>query len=125
MKRIVMISLVCAALVGFVALPALFAADAPKGDIVMKWGGDKVTQGPATMSHAKHAKVKCEDCHHKMKENPKDMKCTGCHGDFAAKQGEKSAYNAYHAAASKHSCLGCHKAMKSGPTVCNKCHAKK
>lgn len=124
MKRILLISLVCAALVGFVALPALFAADAPKADIVMKFPGT-ATQGTVTMSHAKHAKLKCEDCHHKMKENPKDMKCTNCHNDLKEKKGDKSYYNAFHAMQSKHSCIGCHKEMKSGPTACNKCHAKK
>jgi uncharacterized paraquat-inducible protein A len=123
MKRIVMITLVCAALVGFVALPALFAADAPKADIVMKSPG-AATQGTVTFGHAKHGKQKCEDCHHKMKES-KDMKCASCHNDLKEKKGDKSYYNAYHAPTSNHSCLGCHKSMKQGPTACNKCHAKK
>lgn len=124
MKRIVIISVVCAALVGFVALPVLFAADAPKQDIVMKSPG-AATQGTVTFSHAKHGKQKCEECHHKIKENPKDYKCGTCHNDLKAKKGDNSYYAAFHAPTSNHSCMGCHKSMKQGPTACNKCHAKK
>lgn len=123
MKRRNLYTLILALVLGL--FPALaLAAEAPSKELVLR-PAQAATQGSVTFRHATHAKLECAACHHKIAENPGDLKCGGCHSDQKAKKGEKSWYNAFHAAGSAHSCMGCHKALKQGPTACNKCHAPK
>lgn len=121
MKRLSLCTLLL--VLGLFAGQAL-AAEAPSKELVLR-PPQAATQGSVAFRHASHSRLECASCHHKIAENPGNLKCGGCHNDFQAKKGEKSWYNAFHAATSPHSCVGCHKAMKKGPTACNKCHAPK
>ncbi|MEF2145787.1 MAG: cytochrome c3 family protein [Desulfovibrionaceae bacterium] len=126
MKRTLLITLLVAALMGVFALSVAVAADAPKGDVEIKFPGDKTKYGKLMFSHEKHAAQKCETCHHKMAES-KDMKCTTCHKDTASanKKNPDSFDSAFHSKKAEASCVGCHAKMKKGPTKCNDCHTKK
>jgi hypothetical protein len=102
----------------------VIAADAPGADVEMKFPGEKAKYAPIMFSHAKHANLECAQCHHMMAENP-DMKCTSCHSDFSKENKKKpESYDSAFHAKSPHSCVGCHKAMKQGPSKCNDCHSK-
>ncbi|MFZ5427010.1 MAG: cytochrome c3 family protein [Thermodesulfobacteriota bacterium] len=128
MKKPFFVMVMCALLVGAFCLPAIFAADAPKGDMELKVpAGATATKAPVKFSHEKHKAVDCKGCHHK---ESKDMKCSGagCHDnlDPADKTSDKSFYMAFHKGDSKKSCVGCHKEAKAGgknaPIACNACH---
>ncbi|SKA83612.1 Class III cytochrome C family protein [Paucidesulfovibrio gracilis DSM 16080] len=125
MKRTLFITLLAVALMGAFTLSIAVAADAPAEDVEIKFPGDKMKYAPLMFSHSVHGDLKCEDCHHKMGESD-DMKCTNCHSDISRenKRNPDSFDSAWHARKSKHSCVGCHKAMKQGPTKCNDCHTK-
>ncbi|MGE4553295.1 MAG: cytochrome c3 family protein [Desulfovibrionaceae bacterium] len=124
MKKLLLVSLMVAALFAAYTVAAL-AADAPAKPVEIKFLGDGAKYAPVMFDHSKHAALKCEDCHHKMAES-KDMKCTTCHKDVTKENKKKpeSFDSAFHAK-STHSCVGCHKEMKKGPTKCNECHSKK
>ena len=128
MKRTLLISLMCAALVCVFALPSLWAVDAPGGEIILKApAGAKATKAPVAFTHANH-KQDCKVCHHKWDGSGAVKGCSaeGCHVDAskAAKKDPKGFYQAWHAKGSK-SCVGCHKTEKKGPTKCTECHPKK
>ena len=122
MKKLLYIGLIMAAVLCAYTVSAL-AVDAPAGDVTMTFPGDNAKYAPIAFSHAKHAAQKCEDCHHKMGESA-DMKCTDCHKNLADKKADDSYDKAFHDRKSAHSCVGCHTALKSGPTKCNDCHTK-
>lgn len=126
MKRTLFVMLLAVALLGAFTLSVAMAADAPNKPVEIKFPGDKPKYGPMMFDHSKHAGLKCEECHHKLAES-KDMQCTSCHKDVSKenKKNPESFDSAFHAKASSHSCVGCHKAMKKGPTKCNDCHTKK
>lgn len=141
MKKNLLISLICAAIVSFVAAQVLFAADAPGDDYVItapkgmkvKPKGDKPgkLQKTVPFAHSKHATVKCETCHHTLAKDKVAKKCTtsGCHDslefrDAANAKDIKLVENAYH-----NQCIKCHKDLKkagkpTGPSACGKCHLK-
>lgn len=87
--------------------------------------------GPVTLKHKAHVDkygLKCEDCHHRIKEGEKPTKgCKSCH-DLKEKKGKKVILkNAYHKR-----CKGCHKEKakeakegKKPPTKCKECHGEK
>lgn len=141
MKKSMLLSLICAALLCLVAAPMLSAADAPGDDLVIKAPegmkvkdkGDKpgTLQKAVPFAHSKHATVECKDCHHTMEADGAIKKCTssGCHDSLEARTKDnakdvKLVENAYHT-----QCLDCHKKLKkesktTGPTACGKCHTK-
>ncbi|WP_027191123.1 cytochrome c3 family protein [Fundidesulfovibrio putealis] len=130
MRKPFFVLLMCAALVGAFCLPALMAADAPKGAMELKVpAGATATKAPVKFNHegAGHKPVDCKACHHK---EGKDMKCSGagCHDvvDPADKTSDKSFYMAFHKGESTKSCVGCHKKAKAegknAPIACNACH---
>ncbi len=99
----------------------------------MNKGAEKYTidkcqkrKGPVEFNHWQHQKIKgvtCKTCHHKEKEGETPKACFQCH---QCKPGNApKAMMAFHK-----TCKGCHAKMKregkaTGPTSCNKCHAKK
>ena len=142
MKKSLLLSLICAALLSLIAAPVLFAADAPKDDYVIKApegmkvkekdGKPGALQKAVPFPHTKHAAVECKECHHTMEaDGGKIKKCTdaGCHDSLEARGKEnakdiKLVENAFHT-----QCIECHKALKkeqkpTGPTACGKCHTK-
>jgi hypothetical protein len=135
MRKLVIVTLTCAALVLAFVLPSLHAVDAPADMQIQVPAGGKATKAPVAFSHAKHKATECTKCHHKWdgKTAGADMKCSskGCHDNMVSKKaGENSYYNAYHDMKAETSCLGCHKAMKkagkpTGPNACNDCHPVK
>ncbi|MDD4951649.1 MAG: cytochrome c3 family protein [Desulfovibrionaceae bacterium] len=133
MKKTILISLVCSALVCAFVLPSLHAAPKAPADMTIEMPkGQKATKAPVAFSHAKHKALDCKACHHKWdgKGDVKGCSSAGCHEDYKAKKGDKSFYGAFHAATSKNSCLGCHKDLKTakkptGPTACTQCHPQK
>jgi hypothetical protein len=142
MKKSMLISLVCAILLSFVAVPMLSAADAPGDDYVIpkveglkfkeKDGQPGKAQKAVPFAHSKHTSVECAHCHHTMEADGGAIKsCTeaGCHDslDFKDKDNAKDiklVEVAYHK-----QCIDCHKDLKkeqkpTGPTACGKCHTK-
>lgn len=141
MKKSMLLSLICAALLCLVAAPILSAADAPKDDLVVsapegmktkeKDGQPGKLQKSVPFPHSKHAAVECAKCHHTMAKDGVAKKCTtsGCHDSLEAKGKDnakdiKLVENAFH-----NQCIECHKDMKkenkpTGPSACGKCHTK-
>ena len=131
MKKTLVISLMCAALVCAFALPSLYAVDAPADMELHVPDGAKATKSPVPFSHKGHASLECKTCHHKWdgKGDIKGCASEGCHTDMKDKRGDNSYYKAFHDR-SETSCMGCHKALKkakkdTGPTSCTQCHPKK
>lgn len=142
MKKSLLISLICAALLCLAAAPFVSAADAPGDDYVIpkvqglkykeKDGKPGGPQKAVPFPHSKHTSVECAFCHHTMEaDGGKIRKCAdaGCHDSLEAK-GKENAKDiklvevAYHA-----QCIDCHKKLKAeqkptGPTACGKCHTK-
>jgi hypothetical protein len=142
MKKSLLISLICAALLCLVAAPFVSAADAPGDDYVIKApegmkvkekdGKPGALQKAVPFAHTKHATVECKDCHHTMEADGGAVKkcaTAGCHDSLEAK-GKDNAKDiklvevAYHT-----QCIECHKTLKkenkpTGPTACGKCHTK-
>ncbi|TAL15695.1 hypothetical protein EPN96_12005 [bacterium] len=111
MKKLVAIATAALFFVG-IGLAAV-AADAPKAPVKVSNFGEKT---PITYDHAKHAKVKCDVCHHKAESG--DFKCGGCHNDSG-----KMKDAAHKKEVGK--CYGCHN--KNSATVvkemgCKDCH---
>lgn len=141
MKKSMLISLICAAILSLAAAPMLCAADAPGDDYVItapegmkvkeKDGKPGKLQKAVPFAHSKHASVECKQCHHTMEADGAIKKCTtsGCHDslefkDKANAKDIKLVEVAYHA-----QCIECHKALKkenkpTGPSACGKCHTK-
>lgn len=141
MKKTLLLSLLCAALLSLVAAPSLFAVDAPGDDLVIKapegmkvkdkGGKPGKLQKEVPFPHSKHATVDCKQCHHTWDGAAAMQGCTdaGCHDslEFRSKENAKDVKlveNAYHG-----QCIDCHKALKkdkkpTGPTACGKCHTK-
>jgi len=129
MKRIVFASLVCAALVLAVALPSLFAVDAPADGIKLAYFAKVVT-----FNHTTHKAQDCKVCHHTWDGAAAIQKCSvaGCHDSMDKKdKTEKSLYNCIHGKGAHPTCLDCHKQTagadkdkKSALTGCkgSKCH---
>lgn len=123
MKKLLFVSLLCAALLGAFVVPA-FTADAPAGPVTFKIpAGLKVTKTMAPFTHDNH-KQDCKVCHHKWDGAAAIQSCSaaGCH-DQDGKKEANTFYAAYHAKGDK-SCVGCHKAEKKGPKSCKDCHPK-
>jgi hypothetical protein len=131
MRKPFVVMLLSAALVVAFCLPALWAADAPKGPMTLKApAGAAMTKAPVKFDHGgpgHKPPVECKACHHK---EGKDFKCSnaGCHDnlDPQDKTSDKSFYMAFHKGESTKSCVGCHKKAKEGgknaPIACNACH---
>lgn len=134
MKKTLLLSLLCAALVVAFALPSLHAAPAAPADMVIKHFTEplgKKAQAKVPFSHTGHAQTDCKVCHHKWDGSAAVVGCAsdGCHTDLKAKKGDASLYMAFHAKGDT-SCQGCHKAQKkagqkTGPTSCKACHSAK
>ncbi|WP_456325731.1 cytochrome c3 family protein [Desulfonauticus submarinus] len=133
MKRSWLVGVMAAMVAALFLIPNLWALKAPTGDILLTppAGVKKVRKGPVKFSHASHASVDCKECHHTWDGKGKIKKCTdsGCHDIVNPKGKEKRSIKYYYQAFHKN-CIGCHKAekkagKKTGPTACNKCHAKK
>jgi len=72
--------------------------------------------GQVSLSHGSHSALKCQDCHHTLKEGEQTPKpCGECHNDNA----EINRKKAFHG-----NCTGCHKEMGQGPVKCKECHQK-
>lgn len=140
MKRIVLVTLACAALVLGLALAASAASgkDAPGKPVEMKFPGDGAKYAPIMFPHhAQHLAVKggCETCHHKWDGKGEIKACAsaGCHDDTSkANKKQPTSYDsAFHTRDSGHSCVGCHTAQlkenpaSKAPKKCNECHSKK
>jgi len=109
MKKLFTI-LLSACMVLAVALPALFAEEAPKESIELAYLPDLKVQFP----HDKHCSIACQECHHKWDGEGKIQSCTdsGCHDVMDKKdKTEKSFYNIIHGKGSDdvQTCLGCHR----------------
>lgn len=124
MKKLLFVSLLCAALLGAFVVPA-FTADAPTGPVTFKVP-DAVTKTKtmAPFTHDNH-KQDCVVCHHTWDGSAEIQSCSsaGCH-DQDGKKGENSYYGAFHDRKAEASCVGCHKAEKKGPKSCKDCHPK-
>ena len=105
-----------AVLVVLLSFAALVYAAAPE---VIKL---EARQGVVTFSHAKHAALEgltCKTCHHEMKGETVEKKCSDCHKK-KAQNNTPTMKNAAHK-----QCRGCHKQIKKGPTSkCKECHVK-
>ncbi len=128
MKKVLLISLVAAALVCAFALPNLSAATKAPGDMVLKAPeGMKAKKSPVAFPHGKHETMfkDCKVCHHQYSGSGDVKGCAaaGCH-DKASKKEKMAFYKAFHSK-DKRSCVGCHKAEKKGPKSCKQCHPKK
>jgi hypothetical protein len=125
MTRAIVTIFSCAALICAFALPSIMASDAPAGNVFKGFEWPDGKKAVASFDHANH-KMDCKVCHHKWDGAGPIVKCTnaGCHDDFKAKKGDRSAYNAFHDRKAEASCRGCHKNMKKGPTKCTECHPK-
>jgi len=132
MKKSLLVSLFCAALLCMFAVPSAFAVEAPAGDMMITAPeGAKTKKKPVAFSHVKHGEFKCQDCHHTWDGKAPIKKCTdsGCHDIVAAKGKDKKDIK-YFETAFHNSCYkGCHKDLKkagkkTGPTACGKCHPK-
>ncbi len=79
-------------------------------------------QGIVTFTHGKHSQmpgITCKTCHHEMKGDTVEKKCSDCH-----KRTIQNDVPTIKDAAHKQ-CRGCHKTMKKGPTnKCKECHVK-
>ena len=88
-------------IVGLFAAVALatasYAADAPKGPVVLK-----AKNGDVSFDHSKHADKKCEVCHEGGKGGKMELGKDKAHG----------------------LCLECHKKEAKGPAKCAECHKK-
>ncbi len=128
------LALVLGLAVAVVAASLVFAANkVPDKDITIDTQGvyEKKTKSPVVFPHAKHASLKCVDCHHDYKEGKNEWKegdevkkCGACHQAKAEDKvvGLKDAFHKQ--------CETCHKKMnkekkKTGPHTCVKCHPKK
>ena len=90
-------------------------------------------QPPVPFNHAKHGDTlakSCDKCHHTHKGLTKAQtdkidvkKCSECHlkaqGKMATMADMSLTKNPMHV-----QCIGCHKELKKGPTVCTQCHKK-
>lgn len=103
------------------------AAPAHPGDMVIQpLDPATATQAPVAFSHAKHEATECAFCHHK--GGNQSCSSPGCHTDTTTKKLTGATENvsfeaAFHVKGDK-SCVGCHRALKSGPTKCTDCHPK-
>jgi len=130
MRKTVFVVFMCAALLLAFSAPALWAMEAPKGDVVVKMDGGTPTKPTVKFPHAKHSAIDCKTCHHKLDSKPGVYKCNsaGCHDstDPTDKTSPRSFWMAFHKGDSAHSCLGCHKKAKAEgknpPIGCNQCH---
>lgn len=72
--------------------------------------------GKVEFSHGKHSSLKCQECHHTLKEGEESPKpCGDCHNAEATIK-RKSAFHT--------TCTGCHKKLAKGPRKCRECHQK-
>ncbi|BCS88554.1 cytochrome c3 family protein [Pseudodesulfovibrio sediminis] len=135
MKKILIISLMVAALVCVFALPAVIAGNAAPDNMTLTVPeGAKATKTPVAFPHKAHVDMgmDCMVCHHKAESKDAISGCAveGCHMDAskAAKKDPKGFYQAFHSKKAKASCLGCHKAEKkagkAAPVGCKDCHPK-
>lgn len=124
MKRVLMFA---AALI--FATAATTKIEIPKQ---VKVGAAAMKQPAVTFNHELHATKlvpKCETCHHtekglKATQEKKPVKCSVCHLDPRAMKvpsmrSPSLTVNPFHKR-----CIGCHKEVKKGPTVCAQCHKK-
>ena len=140
MRKTLFAVVACVALLSGVSLSGALAdataADVPKEPILLEklTGTDKYEQ--VMFDHTGHAALDCTACHHTWDGASPIKSCSaeGCHTntDVKVKKGVESLYAAYHSRNKEklYSCVGCHAAKKkagekTGPTVCNKCHATK
>lgn len=131
MKKTLLMSLLCAALVCAFGLASLHAADAPADGLKME-----KTKNPVTFNHSAHASIDCKECHHKWDGAGAVQPCyaSGCHDKLDRKdKSEHSYYKAMHGRGKTvSSCLSCHKeeakkmdkAAKKAMKSCrkSKCH---
>ena len=68
--------------------------------------------GSVTMSHVKHegARIQCELCHHKKKNDDRIKQCAACHKGAAGRD------------AMHNFCITCHSNGGEGPVMCQDCH---
>lgn len=101
----------------------VFAAAAPPD--VKKF---ETSNGTVTFPHGAHVKagIKCNTCHHTLKEGETPQPCSSCHDAKEAKDKAPKLKDAVHKM-----CWDCHKKMaaegkKAGPVMkdCKVCHVK-
>ena len=91
---------------------------------------DNPRRPPAVFRHDGHNELaqieECNVCHHVYDgngrlaedESSEDQRCSDCH-EIEASGRKPALMQAFHA-----NCKGCHKARKSGPTMCGQCHVR-
>jgi len=103
------------------ALPILIAVIATFLVIGVMWAKEHTVvlenkYGKVEFAHQKHSGLKCQECHHTLKEGEESPQpCSECHKAGA----DVDAKTAYHT-----TCRDCHKKMAKGPQKCKECHQK-
>ena len=150
MRKSVVISVICAFIVGFLVLPSLYAGltyqhEYKDQDMEYKHGSypdemllyapeeyGEMREAPSPFSHSVHEDFECTECHHTW-DGEKEIKgCmdAGCHDMAVAEEPQdrrdiRYFYKAYH-----DMCMtGCHRDLAragepSGPTACPDCHPR-
>lgn len=132
MKKFVSLGLMSAAVMCFVALPAVNAADAPADGLKMA-----KTEKPVVFNHSTHKANECKECHHTWDGAGAIGSCSeaGCHDVMDKKdKSVNSYYQAMHNKKAAHpTCVSCHadvagqdQEMKKKLTSCkgSACHAE-
>ncbi|MDW7710270.1 MAG: cytochrome c3 family protein [Deferrisomatales bacterium] len=114
MKKLI---LVAAAVLICAGVGLTIAATAPTEPITIATEGAK--RDPVTFDHAKHADLKCEQCHHNGLDEPK---CGVCH-TVEGKDGVSKAQDAMHARTTG-ACRSCHFDDGAQKLRCGDCHKK-
>lgn len=115
MKKLILVA-VAALFSAGLGLSVAVAKDAPKDPVTVSTPGAK--RDPVTFDHAKHADVKCEQCHHKGLDDPK---CGTCH-TVEGKDGVSKVQDAMHAKTG--ACRSCHFDEGAKKLKCAECHKK-
>ncbi len=102
-------------------LPVLIAVIATFLVIGVMWAKEHTVvleskYGKVEFAHQKHGSLKCQECHHTLKEGEESAKpCSECHKAGA----DVDAKKAFHT-----TCRDCHKETAKGPQKCKECHQK-
>mgnify|MGYP001547385773 CR=1 FL=1 len=110
MKKLLFVSLICAAVVLVFALPSLYAEDAPADGLVMS---NMPSDNDLTVvfNHSTHTDVGCEECHHTGEMT--NCSGAGCHDVFdKADKTTASYYFILHSNAERSTCISCHKGLE-------------
>ena len=112
MRKLLCVSLACAVMVCFFALPGLNAADAPADGMKMDNYQPAKKNLVVIFNHSTHKTSECKECHHKWDGKGKVAGCSsaGCHDVYDKKdKTEKSYYKIIHKKCALSTCVTCHK----------------